>query len=106
MICSRCKKELDGVRPRTTGRYSQSAHLHGHLQQIARHTGYTLGEIKEVMKEDLPDWPRHEVKLGGVVRLVPISEANVDVPTESKAIEWCHVKAAELGIRLVEASDE
>ncbi len=73
---------------------------------IARHTGYTLGEIKEVMKEDMGDWPRREVKLGGVVRLVPVSEADVDMVTESKAIEWCHVKATELGIRLVEASDD
>ena len=65
-----------------------------------------MGEIKEVMKGDLVEWPHHEIKLGGVVRSVPVSEADVDTGTESRAIEWCHVKAAELGVRLVEASDE
>jgi hypothetical protein len=103
MLCPKCGFEIAGVRPRTVGKFSQSAHLHGHLQQIARHTGYTLGEIKEVMKEDMVDWPRHEVKLGGVIRLVPISEADADTVSEAAAIEWTHVKAAELGVRLVEA---
>jgi len=104
MKCPKCGYELT-VRPRSTGKYSQSAHLHGHLQQLARHTGYTLGEIKEVMKEDCEGWPHHEVVLGGVVRLVPISEADATSVDESAAIEWTHRRAAEMGVRLVEISD-
>jgi hypothetical protein len=64
-----------------------------------------MGEIKELMKEDCEEWPRHEVTLGGVVRLVPISEADATNVDESAGIEWCHRRAADMGVRLVEISD-
>ena len=104
MKCPKCGYELT-VRPRTTGKYSASAHLHGHLQQLAKFTGYTLGEVKEVMKEDCEGWPHHEIELGGVVRLVPISETDASSADESAGIEWCHRKASDMGVRLVEISD-
>ena len=85
-------------KPRTTGPKSQQAHLHGHLSQIADYTGFYLSEIKEVMKEDIPEWPR-KIIMG---RTVYMSEADADTILESKAIEWCHVKAAFLGIILKE----
>jgi hypothetical protein len=85
-------------KPRTTGPKSQQAHLYGHLSQIADYTGFYLSEIKEVMKEDIPEWPR-KVIMG---RTVYMSEADADTILESKAIEWCHVKAAFLGIILKE----
>lgn len=89
-------------RPRTTGWKSQQAHLHGHLSTIADALGYYMSEIKEAMKEDLPDWPRKTV----MGKIVYMSEADADTVLESKGIEWCHVKAAEFGIKLVEDGDE
>lgn len=88
-----------GGRPRTTGPGSQSNHLHGHLQQICEHTGYTMSEVKEAMKADMPNWPVVE-RLG---HLVHLSEADVDTLVEAEAIEWTHRTAAELEIRLIEA---
>lgn len=85
-------------KPRTTGPKSQQAHLHGHLSQIADYTGYYLSEVKEAMKEDIPEWPRKTV-MGHTIYM---SEADADTVLESKAIEWCHVKAAFLGIILKE----
>jgi len=89
-------------KPRSTGWKSQCNHLHGHLSQIADHCGYYMSEIKEAMKEDLPDWPRKAISIGGARKIVYMSEADADTVLESKAIEWCHVKAAELGIILIE----
>jgi len=89
-------------KPRTTGPKSQQAHLHGHLSQIADSLGYHMSELKEAMKEDLPDWPRKTV-LG---KTVYMSESDADTVLESKAIEWCHVRAAEFGIRLIEGDGE
>ena len=91
-------------KPRTTGpkgpdgKGSQQYHLYGHLQQIADYTGFYLSEIKEAMKEDIPEWPRKFV----MGKPVYMSEADADTILESKAIEWCHVKAAFLGIMLKE----
>jgi hypothetical protein len=64
--------------------------------------GYSLNEIKTVMKEDCIDWPRHQVVFHGRTYMVPDSEADATTLTESSAIEWTHVRAAELGIILVE----
>ena len=61
-----------------------------------------MNEIKQVMKEDLPEWPRKEVIFHGKAYMVPISESEVNTVTESAAIEWTHMRAAELGIRLIE----
>jgi hypothetical protein len=92
-------------KPRTFGPGSQSAHLHGHLQQLAVHFGYTLGEMKDVMKGDVAEWPREERKFGKRRILRPVSEATVSTVVESRAIEWCHLIAAEEGLVLVEGKE-
>jgi hypothetical protein len=97
-------------RPRTAGPKKmnpddpgfQSNHLHGHLAQLASHFGYTKQEMKEIMKDDVPEWPMEERKIGKRVKLRPTSEADVSVEVESKAIEWCHMIAGEEGIELRE----
>jgi hypothetical protein len=102
--CPKCGHEFipTSGRPRSTGKYSQSAHLHGHLQQLAQHCGYSMGELKDAMKEDCAFWPYHEVVLGSTVHMVPISEADATVEVESQAIEWVHMRAAEVGCPLRE----
>jgi hypothetical protein len=102
--CPRCGFKYDLFdrtvkRPRTTGKGSQSNHLHGHLQQIAEFTGYGMSEVKDVLKADLADWP-HVERFG---RMVPVSEAELDTLVEAAAIEWTHAKAEELGVVLREA---
>jgi len=97
--CPACGKVFSVYRARTTGPGSQSAHLHGHLQQLAEFTGFSMSELKEAMKADLPNWPVVE-RLG---HMVHVSEADVDTMVESAAIEWLHVKASELGVALREA---
>ena len=89
---------------RTFGPGSQSAHLHGHLQQLAVHFGYTLGEMKEVMKRDVPDWPWVQINAKRAW-IRPESEAMVSSSVESKAIEWTHLIAAEEGLELVEGKE-
>jgi len=89
-------------KPRSTGPKSQSAHLHGHLQQLGRHLGYSMEEIKSVMKYDCIEWPRHQITFKGQIYLVPISEADASSAVESAAIEWCHMRSAEFAIMLVE----
>ena len=93
-------------KPRTFGPGSQSAHLHGHLQQLAVHFGYTLGEMKDVMKSDVAEWPREERKFGKRRILRPVSEATVSTVVESRAIEWCHMVAGEEGLVLIEGKEE
>lgn len=100
--CPRCGYELTANKPRSTGKHSQSAHLHGHLRQIADYCGYHLSEIKDVLKEDLSSWPTRTVRIGQTTQDVPISEADASTVVESAAIEWCHQRAAELGIPLIE----
>lgn len=97
-VCPRCKFQFSVYRARTTGPGSQSAHLHGHLQQLAEHTGHSMGELKQIIKSETTSWPTHEI-LG---HLVYASEADVDSATESEAIERCHVIASDLGIVLRE----
>ena len=58
-----------------------------------------MQEIKAVMKEDLPEWTHHLV----MGKMVPISEADATTVIESAAIEWCHRRAAEMGIVLRES---
>jgi hypothetical protein len=84
----------------------QSNHLHGHLSQLAIHFSYTMGEMKEIMKDDVPEWPVEPRTIGKRVKIRPVSEANVSVEVESKAIEWCHMIAGEEGITLKEGRSE
>lgn len=90
-------------KPRTTGKDSQSHHLHGHFRDLALFTGHTLGEIKEYAKSDCADWPHAEVRIGRHVRMVPQSEGDANTVEEAALIEWCHVKAVEIGCRLTES---
>ena len=104
---SYCKVSIDTpFKPRTFGPKSQSSHLHGDLQQLAVHFGYTLQEMKEVMKSDVPEWPVVEKKVGKRFKIRPESEANVSTFVESKAIEWCHLIAAEEGVKLICEGEE
>ena len=112
-VVSTCLKKHGGFckvtlappfKPRTFGPGSQSAHLHGHLQQLAVHFGYTLGEMKEIMKHDVPEWPWVKV-MARRAWIRPESEANVSTVVESKAIEWTHLIAAEEGITLQEGKE-
>ena len=102
-----CRISLDRPsKPRTFGPGSQSAHLHGHLQQLAIHFGYDLAEMKLIMKDCVPEWPVEERKFGKTVKLRPVSEATVSTVVEASAIEWCHRIAAEEGLVLVEGKEE
>ena len=97
--CPKCGYQFSIYRARTTGPGSSSNHLHGHLQQLAEHFGYSMQEMKQAMKDDLPQWP-HVERLG---HMVAISEADVSMEVESAAIGWCHMRAAEYGVELREA---
>ena len=92
-------------KPRTTGPGSQSAHLHGHLQQMAQHMGLSLEETKTMMKVDCAGWPHKAIQFGEKVIMVPISEADADTVAESLAIEWCHYRAADLRLTLEEGDE-
>ena len=115
VICDRCVKVHNGFirvsvdrpsKPRTFGPGSQSAHLHGHLQQLALHFGYDLAEMKLVMKDSVPEWPVEERRFGRTVKVRPVSESTVSTVVEAAGIEWCHRVAAEEGIVLVEGKEE
>ncbi len=84
----------------------QANHLNGHLSQLAIHYGYTKNEMKEIMKDDVPEWPQESRKIGRRVKVRPVSEADVSIEVEGKAIEWCHMIAGEEGIVLVESKWE
>ena len=113
-LCQRCEQKHGGYgklslstpfKPRTWGPGSQSAHLHGHLQQLAIHFGYDLAEMKLIMKDCVPEWPVEERRFGKTVKLRPVSEATVSTVVESAAIEWCHRVAAEEGMALIEGEE-
>jgi hypothetical protein len=115
LIVAKCREKHGGFvkvsvdvpsKPRTFGPGSQSAHLHGHLQQLAVHFGYTLGEMKEAMKYDVPEWPREERKFGNRRLMRPVSEATVSTVVESRAIEWCHMVAGDEGLVLIEGKEK
>jgi hypothetical protein len=57
-----------------------------------------MSEVKDVLKADLADWP-HVERFG---KMVAVSESELDTLVASAAIEWTHVKAAELGVVLRE----
>lgn len=83
----------------------QANHLNGHLSQLAIHFGYTKQEMKEIMKDDVPEWPVEKRTIGKRVKIRPVSEATVSIEVESKAIEWTHLIAAEEGIKLEEGEE-
>jgi len=87
---------------RSTGRYSQCNHFHGHCQQIADHTGHTLGEIKQFIKDECNAWPTERIGK----RFVKISESKLNSKEEAEAIEVTHRIAAEFDIPLIEGEFE
>ena len=94
-------------RPRSTGWKSQSHHLHGHIRQLCEPTGYTMAEMKQIVKEDTSSWPVEFKKFRGKRRTLYASEADISVEVCAEAIEICHRIAADLNVRLIEeASDE
>jgi hypothetical protein len=98
-LAARLKAETEERQMKiSTGRWSQCAHLHGHLQQLAQLTGNGLKKMKKDMKEDCPWWPHEEVN----GKMVPISTKEITPAVASKAIEWCHQFAAEYGFHLKE----
>ena len=116
-ILTRCKKSHNGFvkltldvpsKPRTFGPRKQkpddpvyqSNMLHGFLSQLAIHYGYTMGEMKEIMKDDVPEWPVEPRRVGKRMKLRPASEADVSTIIEAKAIEWCRMIAGEEGLVL------
>jgi hypothetical protein len=92
-------------RPRSTGWKSQNAHLHGHIRQLCEPTGYTMSEMKQIIKEDTPSWPVEYKEFRGKRRAVYASEADISMEVASEAIEICHVVAADLGVRLQEGEE-
>jgi hypothetical protein len=106
-----CKLSIDvPFKPRSYGPKKQKPddpgyqanHLNGHLSQLAIHFGYTKQEMKEIMKDDVPEWPMEKRRIGKRVKLRPVSEADVSMEVESKAIEWTHMIAMEEEIELKE----
>jgi len=103
VTCPKCKFKwqlFDHTpgRPRTTGPWSQNHHLRGHVRQLADHTGYSMGEMMQVVKAETVSWPTRELR----GRVVWASEADVSVEVASEAIERTHVMAVDLGVVLKE----
>jgi hypothetical protein len=110
-LLTKCEEKCGGYvsvkldaphRPRSTGWKSQNHHLYGHLRQLCEVTGYTMSELKQVVKEDTPSWPVTFKEFRGKKRKVYASESDVSVEVESEAIEICHRTAADLGVLLEE----
>lgn len=95
-------------RPRSTGKGSQSAHFHGHVQTIAMSTGQPADEVKKYLKQKAVDrgYPMLRDSLGPILDMwglyQGISEADASVEDEKHLIEAAHQLAAELNIVLIE----
>ena len=88
-------------RPRTIGEGSQSAHINGHVQQIAQETGNEFADVKAAAK-------LRALKRGYPFRtiageIVPFSEAELNTEQAALLIEELHQIAAEMEINLVES---
>lgn|SRR5690554_6203787 len=98
-------------KPRTTGQFSQSHHLNGHIQQIAEATGNDFGVIKSEIKyraiskgypilyNDITKLPVLDI----YGRPIGISEADSSTTECAILIEESHQLAAELNIVLQES---
>jgi hypothetical protein len=103
VTCPKCKfhwqlSDHTPGRPRSTGPLSQNHHLRGHVRQLADHTGFSMGEMMQVVKAETVSWPTKELR----GRTVWASEADVTVETCAEAIERTHVMAVDLGVVLKE----
>lgn len=93
---------------RSTGAFSQSHHLNGHIQQIAMYTGQPFEDVKKYIKQQAISmgYPFQE-SFGNPKRdmwgnLVGISEAESTTEQCALLIEQAHMLAAELDITLQE----
>lgn len=96
--CPKCKFQFSLYRPRTTGPRSQNAHIRGHARQLADHTGHSMSEIMQIIKEETASWPTHQIH----GHTVWASEADVTMEVAAEAIERSHVLAVDLGVVLEE----
>ena len=98
-------------RTRSTGDYSQSHHLNGHIQQIARATGQPFEDVKRYVKQRAISmgYPIKMIAGNPVTDLwgqvVGISEADADSAQCSLLIECTHLLASELDITLEEGHE-
>lgn len=98
------------VKPRSTGKHSQNAHLHGHIAQIAEETGNDFEDVKTYIKRQAMGrgYPPKFDEQGDIVYSlndgypVPQSERDATVDQAGMLIEEAHILAAELGIILTE----
>lgn len=95
-------------RTRSTGEFSQSHHLNGHIQQICRETGNDFTTVKEFIKsqaiaQGYPQKTFHGRPMYDLYdRPVGISEADSTTEECALLIEQAHILASELGITLME----
>lgn len=115
-VCQFCAKDGKRVhilvesekRTRSTGEFSQSHHLNGHIQQICRETGNDFTTIKEYIKSKAVSRGYPQKKFHGQPlydlydRPVGISEADSSSEECSILIDEAHILAYELGIVLIE----
>jgi len=95
---------------RSTGPFSQSHHLNGHIQQICNDTGNDFDDVKlyvkrRAFKRGLPfaTKPNGDILYSlADLEPLPISETQMTTEQCSWCIEETHELAAELGIRLIE----
>jgi hypothetical protein len=85
---------------RTTGKGSQSAHLNGHIQQIALETGNDFSTVKLYIKTEAISrgFPFDTIK----DMIFPWSETRINTVQCSLLIDGAHMLAAEYGINLYE----
>ena len=97
-------------RKRSTGPWSQSHHLNGHVSQIAQETGQDFDAVKLYVKRQAISrgLPLKQTQNGDIIysivdgEPVPISEADMDTVQCGWCIDAAHVLAAEFGIALRE----
>ena len=116
MIVDRCiedKKRIHVLveaekKTRSTGAFSQSHHLNGHIQQICRETGNDFSTVKEFIKSQAiargyPQKTFHGRPMYDLNdRPVGISEADSTTEQCALLIEQAHMLASDLGIILME----
>lgn len=88
-------------KPRTTGKFSQSAHANGHIQQIAKYTGDSFDDVKMHIKREAVSmgYPFHTDSFGN---MVPESEADASTVECSYLIDTAHRIASDMGLALKE----
>ena len=96
---------------RTTGDYSQSHHLNGHIQQIAKATGQPFEDVKRFIKQRAITfgYPIKTIAGNPVTDLwgqvVGISETDASTSECALLIECTHQLASELDITLEEGHE-